>query len=245
MPKAYILHLTSKHRTRESDAHLGMVLAFIAGAVNAGGLLAVGAYTSHMTGIVSSIADYIVLYSYEAAAFAFSYLCAFIAGSAVSSYIINLARLRHYHSEFALALMVEAVLLLLFGLCADNLASSDYISVHAIIGLLCFIMGLQNAIISKISHSEIRTTHVTGLSTDIGIEIGRYLFGRTHRHIEVRQHPERLHFYGSILLCFAFGGLIGAYMFTYMHFNATIPLALILALMAYIPIMDDLRGRAH
>lgn len=245
MAKAYILHLTSKHRSKQSDAHLGMMLAFIAGAVNAGGFLAVGAYTSHMTGIVSSIADFMVLHSYHAAAFAFSYLCAFVAGAAASSYIINLARHRHYHSEFALALMMEAVLLLLFGLGADNLASSDYISVHAIIALLCFIMGLQNAIISKISHSEIRTTHVTGLSTDIGIEIGRHLFSRAHRHIEVRQHPERLKFYGSILLSFAFGGLAGAFMFSTMHFNATIPLALVLGLMAYIPIRDDIRGRAH
>jgi len=38
--------------------------------------------------------------------------------------------------------------------------------------LLCFIMGLQNAVITKISHAEIRTTHVTGLVTDVGIELG-------------------------------------------------------------------------
>lgn len=242
MAKAYILHLTGKHRSKQADMHLGMLLAFIAGAVNAGGFLAVGAYTSHMTGIVSSIADYIVLHRYEAAAFAFSYVCAFIAGAATSAYIINMARVRHYHSEFALALMVEAVLLLVFGLCADNLATSDYVSVHTIIGLLCFIMGLQNAIITKISHSEIRTTHVTGLTTDIGIEIGRHIFSRTHKQVEVRVHPERLRFYGSILLAFAFGGLAGAFMFSAIHFNATIPLAIMLGLMAYIPILDDLRG---
>jgi len=40
--------------------------------------------------------------------------------------------------------------------------------VSATVMLLCFIMGLQNAVISKISRSEIRTTHVTGLVTRRG-----------------------------------------------------------------------------
>ena len=241
MPKAKLMHLAGKHRTKEADTELGVMLAFIAGAVNAGGFLAVGAYTSHMTGVVSSIADYIATNAYQSAAFAFSYLCAFVAGAGISAFIINFARARHYHSEFALALMLEAVLLLIFGICADNL-TSDFITVHIIIMILCLLMGLQNAIITKISHSEIRTTHVTGIATDIGIEIGRHLFARTHRHIDVRVHPERLRFYVSIISAFAMGGIVGALSFNFFGFTATIPLALVLAFMALFPILEDLRG---
>lgn len=241
MARTYLLNLAGKHRTKEADAHLGMILAFIAGAVNAGGFIAVGTYTSHMTGVVSSIADFIATHHYQAAAFAFSYLCAFITGAGISAYVINFARVRHYHSEFALALMLEAFLLLAFGLCADNLAS-DFITVHIIIMLLCLMMGLQNAIITKISHSEIRTTHVTGLATDIGIEIGRHLFAHTHRDLDVRVHPERLRFYLGILASFILGGLLGAFTFQSLQFTATIPLALLLGVMALVPILEDLRG---
>jgi len=33
--------------------------------------------------------------------------------------------------------------------------------VPATVMLLCFVMGLQNAVISKLSRAEIRTTHIT------------------------------------------------------------------------------------
>ena len=49
------------NRTLQTNARLGAVLAFVAGAINAGGFLAVGTYTSHMTGIISSVADHLVL----------------------------------------------------------------------------------------------------------------------------------------------------------------------------------------
>ncbi len=48
-------------RTRRNDLMLGAILAFVAGAMNAGGFLAIGTYTSHMTGIISSIADNLAL----------------------------------------------------------------------------------------------------------------------------------------------------------------------------------------
>ncbi len=47
-------------RDYESNFCLGVILSFVAGATNAGGFLAVGQYTSHMTGMASSIADNLV-----------------------------------------------------------------------------------------------------------------------------------------------------------------------------------------
>ena len=61
MPIHYLRRLTGKERTRESNRELALVLAFIAGATNAGGFLAVKQYTSHMSGIVSSMADNLAL----------------------------------------------------------------------------------------------------------------------------------------------------------------------------------------
>ncbi len=52
MPVEYLRTLTAPERTRRTDVHLGLFLAFNAGAINAGGFLAVSQYTSHMTGLV-------------------------------------------------------------------------------------------------------------------------------------------------------------------------------------------------
>jgi uncharacterized membrane protein YoaK (UPF0700 family) len=65
--------------------------------------------------------------------------------------------------------MLEALLLLCFGLLGANLEQHRWLFVPATVALLCFAMGLQNAMITEISKAEIRTTHVTGLVTDIGI----------------------------------------------------------------------------
>src|SRR5690606_41293574 len=61
MPLQYLRTLTASERTRRANVHLGVSLAFVAGAVNAAGLLAVGEYTSHMTGVVSGMADNLAL----------------------------------------------------------------------------------------------------------------------------------------------------------------------------------------
>ena len=53
--------LAGRDRTQHRNRQLGAVLAFVAGAVNAGGFLAVHRYTSHVTGLVSSVADDLVL----------------------------------------------------------------------------------------------------------------------------------------------------------------------------------------
>ncbi|MDP2165062.1 MAG: DUF1275 family protein [Hydrogenophaga sp.] len=50
----------SLQRTPQADLKPGTVLALVAGAANAVGFLAVGQYTSHMTGILSSVADNLV-----------------------------------------------------------------------------------------------------------------------------------------------------------------------------------------
>lgn len=242
MVKNFIRNLTGKERNQKTDAQLGIILAFIAGAINAGGFLAVGYYTSHMTGIASSIADFIALNKIEYAMLALLFLISFISGATTSSIIINIARVREPTSEFALALMLESFLLLLFGLSMAN-DTQLILSVNLTISLLCFIMGLQNAIITKISGARIRTTHVTGISTDIGIEIGRYIYSNFGKKGAVIFQPERLKLNSMLLLSFLTGGIFGAFSFKYFGFITTLPLAFMLAILASIPIFDDLTGR--
>lgn len=64
VPINYVRRLTSPNRTKKANRHLGFTLAFVAGAINAGGFLAVQQYTSHMTGIVSAMADHVALGGY-------------------------------------------------------------------------------------------------------------------------------------------------------------------------------------
>jgi len=87
--------------------------------------------------------------------------------------MVNWGKRRRLHSQFAASLLLEAALLLLFGLTGNYLATMPDVLGPVTILLLCFVMGLQNAIITKISGAVIRTTHVTGLSTDIRHRTGQ------------------------------------------------------------------------
>lgn len=237
--------LSTDQRNHRSDRHLGYALAFSAGAVNAGGFLAIGQYTSHMTGIVSSMADYLALREFMPAISALAAWLAFISGAATTAVLVNLAKRRRLRSQFALSLLVESGLLLLFGAAGAYLADMRDFLAPVTVLLLCFIMGLQNAIITKASGAAIRTTHVTGLSTDLGIELGKLLYFN-HRNVpslEVRANRDKLALHALLIFYFFSGGVTGALGFKYIGYSATIILSAGLALLAMGPILADLRVR--
>lgn len=245
MPLNYLRRLTGPVRDQTANRHLGYSLAFIAGAANAGGFLAIGQYTSHMTGLVSMMADSVALGEFGLAGAALAALLAFMSGAATTALLINWARLRQMRSRYALSLLLEAALLLAFGLAGSFLAELKEFLVPATVLLLCFIMGLQNAIITKISGAQIRTTHVTGITTDLGIELGKMLYYNGERAEDqlVRANRDKLQLHASLLLSFVVGGIVGALAFKRVGFSATVPLAIWLAVLAIMPVVDDVRLR--
>lgn len=244
MPIKYLRAFTSPQRTDQTNRRLGRSLAFVAGAANAGGFLAVGQYTSHMSGVVSSVADNLALGEIGLVVAGFSSLAAFLAGAATSAILINWGRRRHTQSEYAAPLVLEAVLLLGFGLLGSHLEIHRVLFVPTTVALLCFVMGLQNAMVTKISKAEIRTTHMTGLVTDMGIELGRLFYWNIGSNgigaTEIRADRPRLALLASLLGMFFVGGVTGALGFKHLGFLATLPLAAILLALAIVPVWDDL-----
>lgn len=245
MPISYLRALTDRERNKAANYHLASYLAFIAGATNAGGFLAVHQYTSHMSGIVSSMADQLVLSQFLLVLDGLGALLSFVAGAACTAILVNWARRKGLKSEYALPLMIEAVLLLCFGVLGKNLEQFRWFFVPLTVSLLCFVMGLQNAIITKLSNAEIRTTHVTGMVTDIGIELGKLFYWNFRLHDSLA--PRVLANRGKIKLlavligCFFLGGVIGALGFKHVGFISVLPLAILLVILALVPILDDIR----
>ncbi|MFM0007940.1 MULTISPECIES: YoaK family protein [Paraburkholderia] len=243
MPINYLRGFASPERTDANNRRLGRWLAFVAGAANAGGFLAVGQYTSHMTGIVSSMADNLALGEIGLVVMGLSALVAFLFGAATSAILINWGRRRRAQSVYATPLLLESALLLCFGLIGSTLGHHRLLFVSATVGVLCFVMGLQNAIITKVSRAEIRTTHVTGLVTDIGIELGKLVYWNfAGMDIPVRADRRKLALLASLLGMFFVGGLVGAVGFRHFGFLSTLPLAGVLLTLAVVPVLDDIVG---
>ncbi|PIT79161.1 hypothetical protein B9Z39_11815 [Limnohabitans sp. JirII-29] len=233
---------TSVVRSSQANVRLGAVLSFVAGAANAGGFLAVGRYTSHMTGVVSSVADDIVLGQFALVAVGLGSLCAFLMGAMWTAILVNWGLRKQLRSAYSLPLVVESVALLVFGLFGAAISGFASLFLPLTVLLLCFMMGLQNAVITKISHAEIRTTHVTGLVTDLGIELGKWLYvNRLKGPSDVRANRQRLRLQALLIACFFVGGLSGAWGFKAWGYITTLPLAVLLWTLAMRPVLDDIR----
>ena len=232
---------TDVQRTPQSNLRLGATLAFVAGATNAGGFLAVGQYTSHMTGYLSAMADHLVLGQLSLLLAAAAALASFIAGAMTTAILVNWGMQRQLKSAYSLPLLLEAALLLVFGLLGASLGLHTALLVPLTVLLLCFMMGLQNAVISKISHAEIRTTHVTGLVTDLGIELGKLVYlNRQRSGTPVRASRQRMRMQGLLIGLFFFGGVVGALGFQFAGYVTTLPLALLLLVLSLRPLIFDL-----
>ena len=231
------------HRSAGANLRLGCALCVVAGATNAGGFLAVGQYTSHMTGILSSVADNIVLGQLPLALAGVALLMAFIGGSMTTAWIVNWSKRRGMRSAYARPLILEAALLLVFGIFGTGVNHFASLFVPITVLLLCFIMGLQNAVITKVSHAEIRTTHVTGLLTDLGIELGKLLYVNGPAYGQkVVANRTKLRVHALLVASFLGGALLGAFGFKAYGYIATVPLAIILLALTIGPVLDDLRN---
>ncbi|WP_160119998.1 YoaK family protein [Rhodovarius lipocyclicus] len=244
--------LVAVERTEDRDRRLALTLTFVAGAVNAGGLLAIGQYTSHMSGIISAMADHLAVGAWLLVGGGVVALGSFMGGAAISAVLINWARRHRRRAQYSLPMLLEAALLALFGTLGALLPGTLGFTAAAV-PLLCFIMGLQNATITKVSGARMRTTHMTGIVTDIGIELGKLFYWNRHQggsgpHPHVRADRAKLRLLASLLGCFFGGGVLGAWGFALLGFAAALPLAVLLAAIGAAPIMEVavvLQGRRN
>jgi len=138
--------------------------------LNAAGFYAVGVFSSNMTVNVSSLADHLALADLAATLPHLGLVAAFVLGAAASAVLLNAGRRRGMAHIYALSILAEAALLA--GLACAVLLSYG----------LSFLMGMQNVVVTRTSDARVRTTHVTGMVTDIGIELGNLLDLAWHRH---------------------------------------------------------------
>ena len=238
----YFRKVAGRDRSERFDEHLAQFLTFIAGAANAGGFLAIHQYTSHMTGIASAAADALALGDLIKVEAAFAAIFSFVAGAGTSAILINWGRRKGMQSQFALPLLLEAGLLGGFGFLGEWLQSYKGFIVPLTVMLLCFIMGLQNAMITKLSGARIRTTHITGMVTDIGIELGKFVYINRNTDLSERVVADwpKMRLLAMLIFLFFTGGVLGAIGFNYSGFIATLFLAILLLLLAVIPVIEDL-----
>jgi uncharacterized membrane protein YoaK (UPF0700 family) len=238
----YSIRLTGKSRSNEYNLALGAWLAFVAGMVNSGGYLALKTYTSHMTGLVSSMADNLVLGEFELVSGAAIAVFSFLAGSMSTAILVSFARRRSLESLYAFPLLLEAILLLVFGAMASSFAVGSPFFWVSGVAVLAYMMGLQNAVITKVSGAVVRTTHVTGMITDLGIELGKLVYrntGAREGQLPIVADRRKLMALTRLIGSFFAGGVVGAIGFLQLSVWFVLPISVLLFVLAIGPVYCD------
>jgi uncharacterized membrane protein YoaK (UPF0700 family) len=184
-----VFHHEGQHRTDRHNQLLAGYLALVAGLVNSSGFILIGTFTSHVTGNVGRMADNLALGHGEAALLAATMIGAFFLGAFVASMALESNATQRKPVVYALLLFGEASLLGTFYVLAAHVGAGSPRVLDSIALLLCTAMGLQNSLVTRLSGAVVRTTHLTGVVTDLGIEAARWFrFWRAHisRRMQIR-----------------------------------------------------------
>lgn len=186
----------------------GALLAFSAGCVNITALLGFANLSvSHVTGNVSLFSNAIAHLDVEKLFYIGTVLASFVTGAILSGFIIRYEPLT-LGKGYGVALAIEAVLLLL---AIFFFAKQLYLG-EMLASMAC---GLQNAMIATYSGSVIRTTHLTGITSDIGASIGNWLSG-------AKIDTKVLLLQCTIWWMFMGGGITGAILYSHIGFKALV-----------------------
>lgn len=193
-----------KTRTLSHNLRIASLLSFVAGIVNVAGFLAVQKLTTNVTGHFAFFVDEIFKLNFWNGFVYFLYIFFFFLGSFVSNYLVELISQKTERNIYVFPASIEILILFSLGILGGNLIPENP---NIIACSLLFAMGLQNSLVTKISNATVRTTHLTGLFTDLGIELSQLFF---YKETEMKQK-----LYSSIklrltIISFFFtGGIIG------------------------------------
>ena len=248
----------------KQQARLAITLAWIAGYTNVMTILACGHVTSHVSGTTSDLGRAVAERNWPTTGFLLFLLLTFAAGAAASGFVCELGRRRGWESIYVVPMALEASLLTGFALVWEfgSVTSSDRGGTGAsptvgalflLTGIASIAMGLQNATITRISSGVVRTTHVTGVLTDLGLEFAQFLymlrdharqirasgagsraeFSRAVRAVPAHITSKRLLLLASILGSFALGAGLGTVAFEEARRWAMFPPVLFLLWIVY------------
>lgn len=226
-----------KRRTLKHNLRIATILSFVAGIVNVTGILAFNELTTNVTGhfgfFIRDVADFKLWHGF----IYFLYIFSFLFGSFTSSFLIEYFKESKKLNIYVFPTIIESMILLGVALVAnfEKIAIADLMACS-----LLFAMGLQNSFVTKISNAVVRTTHLTGLFTDLGIEISQLFFPKSHPNQKKIKSNIKLRLY--IINFFFLGGMVGGFFYSSLalRLNTLIIGALILIASLF---YDDFRLR--
>ncbi|MGO4903865.1 YoaK family protein [Flavobacterium sp. W20_MBD1_R3] len=228
-----------KNRTFIHNLRLATLLSFVAGIVNVTGVLSVKTLTTNVTGHFAFFAEEIMKRDYRAAITFFVFTIFFLLGAFTSNFLAELISKKHPDLSHVIPISLEMVILISIGLFGVQSALSSSEGKWIAFSML-FAMGIQNSLVTKISQATVRTTHLTGLFTDLGIELSQLFFYKKPE--ENKKLKISIYLRLSIIIFFFMGCILGGFLYDTMKMKTLFIAAMFLL---YALLYDYLRLQFH
>jgi uncharacterized membrane protein YoaK (UPF0700 family) len=211
-------------RYTRSNVSIWMSMAFQAGVLNIGGFMACHRFVSHVTGFATFFGSELNQPGHTHPLRMLQVPLFFLLGSMISGYLVDLRLKLHkrpkYYIAFGIIFALASLIFMggltgYFGSFGEPLEQTrDY----TLLILLCLICGIQNGTITAVSGSVVRTTHLTGITTDLGLGIVRF-FNREKLMGSIPDEGKANLMRIGIITSFGLGSAIGGFLFVRFGFG--------------------------
>lgn len=211
-----MLRKYSNSRSLEDNIRLGVLTAFSAGMANIVSLIIFFAFTSNVTGHYAILAEEIAKGNWYQVAVVFTWIFLFYFGNFCSNLIIINFNKKNAYLAHATPILIEIVCLLIVGIYGSYYYTEKLQETEILIGLCLYAMGLQNGLTASISNFAVKTTHLTGATTDLGV-LSAMFTKKEYRQNEQLRGKFKLIFY--IACSYLTGGVISGLIYFVIGFK--------------------------
>ncbi|WP_186755174.1 YoaK family protein [Echinicola salinicaeni] len=211
-----MLRKFSNSRTLADNVKLGSLTAFSSGMVNVISVIIFFAFTSNVTGHYAVLAEEIAKGNwYQAGVVASWILLFFFGGFTANLIIINFNKTNSYLAH-SVPIILEIICLLIVGSYIQFYYKESLVETEVLVGLMLFAMGIQNGLTASISNSAVKTTHLTGLTTDLGMLFSMFT---KKEYRENKQLREKAKVQVTIMSSYLLGGIAAGLIYLNIAYN--------------------------
>jgi uncharacterized membrane protein YoaK (UPF0700 family) len=206
----------SNSRTLGDNIRLGTLTAFTAGTINIASLLIFLSFTSNVTGHYAILAAEISKGNWTQVAVVGGWIFLFFFGSFLSNFIVINFNKRSKYFAHSMPLVLEIICLLFVGVYGQFFYQKTLEETEYLVALMLFATGLQNGLTASISNFSVKTTHLTGTTTDLGILLSMFTHKKYRRNAELISRAKLL---TSIMAAYVLGAVFSGLTYFYLEFR--------------------------
>lgn len=211
-----MLRKYSNSRTISDNIKLGSLTAFSSGMVNIASLLIFFSFSSNITGHYAILAAEIVKGNTYQIIIVLGWILMFFMGSFVSNQMVINFNKKSTYLAHSLPILLEIICLLIVGYYGQFFYRETLFETEILLMIMLFAMGLQNGLTASISNFTVKTTHLTGLTTDLAILASMFTKKEFRNNSELVDKSKLLI---SIMVSYVAGAIASGYTYQLLEFK--------------------------